>query len=100
VPRSVPDQGGRGHHDIGPCQQVLDHIGWPLDAGGRRETGMDAAPQQRDPGPWQPGLGRARQFRRRQHSELLRVDVGLQEPVEEHKAVRAGLIQPQRDLAR
>jgi len=33
----VPDQRGRGHHDIGACQQVLDHVGRPVDAGGRRE---------------------------------------------------------------
>ena len=33
------------------------------------------------------------------HGERLGVDVGLQEPVEEHQRVRARLVQPQRHLA-
>ena len=33
------------------------------------------------------------------HGEGLGVDVGLQEPVEQHQGVRAGLVQPQRHLA-
>ena len=43
--------------------------------------------------------GLDRQVYTGQYIEGLGVDVGLKEPVEEHQAVRAGRVQPQRDLA-
>jgi sulfhydrogenase subunit alpha len=99
VPGAVPDQRGRRHHDIGARQQVLDHVGWSLDAGRRGEGGAQLLAQDGDPGARQPGLGRAGEVHVRQHREGLGVDVGLQEPVEQHQAVRARLVKPQCHLA-
>jgi hypothetical protein len=42
--------------DIGAGQEVLNHIGSVIDAGGRREGGTDRRAQDRDPGARQPGL--------------------------------------------
>ena len=55
--------------------------------------------QDGDPGARQPGLGRAGEVHVGQHREGLGVDVGLQEPVEQHQAVRARLVKPQGHLA-
>ena len=55
--------------------------------------------QERDPRARQARLGRAREADLRHDGERVGVDVGLQEPVEEHERVGAGLVEPQRHLA-
>ena len=96
---TVPEQRRGGHHDVGAGEEVLGHVVRGLDAGGRSERGAHASMEQRDPRARQPGLGGAREADPGNDGERLGVDIGLQEPVEQHQSVRAGLVQPQRHLA-
>ena len=53
---AVPQQRRRGHHHVGTGEQVLDHVGAGLHAGGGGEGGPHPPAQQRDPGARQAHL--------------------------------------------
>ncbi len=55
--------------------------------------------QQRDPGAGQPTVAGCREVHPGDDRELLGVDVGHQEAVEQDERVGAGVVQPQRDLS-
>jgi hypothetical protein len=58
-----------------------------------------AAAQQRDPRPWEPGVGRVRERDGGYDGDFVCVDVGLEEAVEQYEGVGAGLVQGERYLA-
>ena len=64
-----------------------------LDAGRRRQVGVDPPVKEGDPGARQTGLARVGEPDLGHDGERLGVDVGLQEAVEQHEGVGADLVE-------
>ena len=84
---------GPGHHRLHGVRPVWTP---PVD----RERALDLAREDREPAQAQQQLARAREVERRDDLELLDVDVGLVEAVEEDEAVGARVLEPPREMRR
>ena len=84
--RDELDGVGAGHHR-------LDDVGDGVDAAGAGERRLHLGRQHGEPDEAQRQLGRAREVDLAADLQLLDVDVGLVEPVEEHEAVGARLVE-------
>ena len=94
----MAEQRRGGHDDVRTREQVRRDVGGLVDPGRRGEGGGDVPAEDGDPGARQPRLAGRGQAHVGRDPERLRVDVGLEEPVEEHEAVRARPVEAHRHL--
>ncbi len=78
---------------LAPAIMRLQHVGGIVHAAGDGDVGLDLVIEDRDPVQAQAQLVRAAEDQVRHDLQLLEVEVGLIEAVEDHEAVGAGFVQ-------
>ncbi len=90
---------GRGELDhLRACEELLQDARRVVDAGRGGEVRADAPVEERDPAERDERLRGRRERHRGDRHHLLERDVRLEEPVEEDEPVRAGLVEPRREV--
>src|SRR5580693_4195571 len=93
MPDAVPQQSGAEHGKVGTDHQQFDDILWTVHAAGGGQVGSDAAVKDADPSQWKPQRLRSTEQHIGLDLQLIEVNVGLIEAVEQHQSVRARFVE-------